>query len=78
MQENIRNLCGIRNSYLISHRLIARTQPILNVKSWTQNSSQMVDLLGKPSNDPFFCTYFSLTQFDVYKQGQKVCAPSWF
>jgi len=50
MQEDMRNLTGMRNSYLICHTLIARVQPILNAESWTQNSSQMVDLLVKPSN----------------------------
>jgi len=50
MQENMRNLGGMRNSYLICRSLIARIQRILNVESWTQNSSEMVDLLVKPSN----------------------------
>lgn len=53
MQESIRNLGGMRNSYLISRRLIARTQPISNVESWPQNSSEMVDLWVKPSTSSF-------------------------
>jgi len=59
----MRNLVGMRNSYLISHLLIARsTQLILHVKLWTQNSSQMVALLVKPSKflSPIFISSNSI------------------
>ncbi|KAL4392983.1 hypothetical protein AHAS_Ahas02G0006500 [Arachis hypogaea] len=45
---NIRNLGGMRNSYLISHLWIIKIQPILTAQSWTQNPIDMVDLWVKP------------------------------